>query len=142
MLKQYEGPPGSVSFPTTLGSFFGNQMVVLFEAVDPRGHRKGMDCFKNYYKHYSKEEPFSGLHFFDWLDFGSRELLLEKNNTHKSLRYVKGDDKCYKKDFKFENVHCFGEEERLAHEVFTSRHRKMGRSSLQDISTTSSLFPR
>jgi len=115
MLDQYEGPPGSISIPKAHDDLVG-QMVALCEAVDPRGHRR--DCFKNYYTRWREERPFSGMHFFDWLDFGHGKFLLEKNSAEHLWRAMERDEKCLKKDFNRKTVYYFKEEEIQQHEVY------------------------
>jgi len=87
------------------------------EAIDPRGHRR-QDCFMNYYLRYQRERPFSGMKFFDWLDFGRGKHLLEKNMKKSSFRYMTRDEKCLKSDFNRHKVHYFTNEERREHEIY------------------------
>jgi len=114
-LSDWRGPPGSVSIPDAHYRFLP-QACALMEAIDPRGHRQQY-CFENYYKRYRDEQPFSGLHFFDWLDFGDGKLLFEMNDVNNTFHYRKGDEDCYKKDFNRLKVHYFDDNERRAHEV-------------------------
>jgi hypothetical protein len=62
--------------------------------------------------------PFSGLHFFDWLDFGPGKWLLERNDVFGTLEYMEYDDVCYKEEFNRRTVHYFSDEERSKHEVY------------------------
>lgn len=64
------------------------------------------------------EKPFSGTHFFDWLDFGQGKYLLEENNVTRTFGYMRKDEKCYKKTFNHKTVHYFDDEERKEHEVY------------------------
>ena len=68
ILQTYQGPKGSISIPDAHHDFVA-RAAGLFEAIDPRGHRR--DCFENYFIRWREEVPFSGQHFFDWLDFGN-----------------------------------------------------------------------
>ena len=117
LLKQYKGPRGSVSIPTAHDTFL-RRVAGLGEAVDPRGHRGDIHCWDNYYTRYREEEPFSGLHFFDWLDFGNGKFILEKNDINRTLHYMEGDDYCYKNRFNRKTVHYFTDEERISHEIY------------------------
>lgn len=115
LLATFEGPPGSVSIPEAHVTFL-SQIGGLGEAVDPRGHRR-QNCFKNYFFRWQHASPFSGLHFFDWLDFGDGKDLFEKNDTDTMLGYHPDDLECFKKDFNAKKIHYFDDEERAAHAV-------------------------
>lgn len=116
LLASYDGPNGSVSIPKAHEGAFVSQVGGLCEAIDPRGHRR-QDCFKNYFFRWQKADPFSGTHFFDWLDYGEGKHLLEVNDTRKMIIHVESDLKCLKIDFDRKKVHYFDRAERLAHEV-------------------------
>lgn len=114
MLEEYDGPPGSMSIPWAHNDFLG-RAGGLMEVVDPRGHRR--DCFEGYYHRWQKEKPFSGAHFFDWLDFGQGKFLLETANetTRSGWSFP---SYCEKKDFNSVTVHYFDDEMREAHEIY------------------------
>ena len=72
LLKQYKGPKGSIYLP---------DVANLCEVIDPRGHRSY--CFRKYRKEWKREEPFSGQHFFEWLDYGAgRQILQHKRGRN------------------------------------------------------------
>ena len=135
LLKQYEGPPGSISVPSAHEGFT-HQAAAFMEVLDPRGHRRG-DCFGAYYSLWQHEQPFSGLHFFDWLDYGAGQYVLEDNllklhtdpnhlikvSNHTirySMNFTEGskDIKCRKETFNDKTVHYFNDTERSLHEVY------------------------
>jgi len=66
--EKWRGGPGSVdvSHPVVYGP--------LLEAEDPRGHRYHV-CFNLWRSRWKNEDPFSGIPFFDWLDFGPAQSL-------------------------------------------------------------------
>lgn len=73
ILHQYKGPRGSIYIP---------DIANLCEVIDPRGHRSY--CFRKYRKEWKREEPFSGQHFFEWLDYGAgRQALQHKRGRNK-----------------------------------------------------------
>ena len=73
LLKQYKGPKGSIYLP---------DVANLCEVIDPRGHRSY--CFRKYLKEWKRQEPFSGQHFFEWLDYGAgRQALQRKRGRNK-----------------------------------------------------------
>ena len=116
MLPQWEGPTGSVSIPGAHKDFV-RKAAALMEVIDPRGHRQ-QTCFWNYYLRYRSESPFSGLHFFEWLDFGRGRHLLAENARKDFLDYEKHDEECFKKEFNRHKVHYFTSEERAQWEVY------------------------
>jgi len=116
LLDRYTGPIGSVSIPAAHDEFVGKASA-LCEVVDPRGHRQ-FACFKNYYRRYRDEVPFSGVHFFDWLDFGHGKHLLEANEKHHFLKHMKKDDSCFKHHFNTHTVHYFDDSMREKHEIY------------------------
>ena len=73
-MEPYKGPKGSISIPDAHDSWRGIA-AAFCEVIDPRGHRRG-ECFSHYYDLWRKEKPFSGAHFFDWLDFGAGKSIL------------------------------------------------------------------
>ena len=112
MLDRYNGPPGSVSIQSAhIDEKFYKQAAAILEVLDPRGHRqsgakpKG-DCGAMYYKLYREETPFSGAHYFDWLDYGRGRYILRH------------DKNCNKKKFNKKTVHYFNDEARNLHEVY------------------------
>ena len=132
MLQQYEGPPGSISVPSAHEGFT-HQAAAFMEVLDPRGHRRG-DCFAAYYSLWQYEQPFSGLHFFDWLDYGAGQYVLEDNllklhtdpnylvkvsnhTIHYPMNFTEGskDIKCRKETFNDKTVHYFNDTERTLH---------------------------
>lgn len=121
MFKDWRGPPGSLSLPDAHDNSFVEQVANLCEAVDPRDHRYLHNyCFINYFTRYRKKTEFSGLHFFDWLDYGPGTWLLEENVGDKqTLRPMRGDKNCLKKDFNDprNKMRFFDGKERLAHKI-------------------------
>ena len=116
-LEQYDGPPGSVSIPAAHDKFV-SAASALCEALDPRGHRRDL-CFRNYFTRWQEENPFSGMHFFDWLDFGSGKWLLEADEMEHTVPYsIERDHKCLKKSFNKKKVHYFTDAERKFHEIY------------------------
>merc|ERR1719410_1076372 len=134
--EKYRGPPGSVSVHNDEDDDYIDRTVGLLEALDPHGHRH-LGCFRNYFVRYREEKPFSGMHFFDWLDFGNGKFLLERamgarSNKRKrrrllwlraaekteTLRYMDGDMGCQREDFVKDTVHYFTDEERRRYEVY------------------------
>jgi len=108
LLKQYKGPPGSIYLP---------DIANLCEVIDPRGHRSY--CFRKYRKEWKRQEPFSGQHFFEWLDYGAgRQLLQHKRGKVK--------DRCNKMSCE---LSCFdkrthqylNDEEVLKHEMYITQ---------------------
>jgi len=120
MFKDWRGPPGSLSLPDAHNTTFVEQVSALCEAVDPRGHRYWHNyCFRNYFERYQKKERFSGLHFFDWLDYGPGTWLLEENAKRKMLIPMKGDENCLKREFNDpkKKMIFFNDEERLDYKI-------------------------
>jgi len=116
LLKEYTGPRGSLSIPTAHATNYNEQLSALLEAVDPRMRRdKPHFCFRGYYELWRNESPFSGQHFFDWLDYGrdrsGLEEVLEESSEWK---------KCTKNMFLRHGNQRFHHtnEERLQHEVY------------------------
>mmetsp|Transcript_34241 Transcript_34241/g.82795 ORF Transcript_34241/g.82795 Transcript_34241/m.82795 type:complete len:536 (+) Transcript_34241:155-1762(+) len=117
MLDDYQGPPGSISIPNAHDDFT-SRAKSLCEVVDPRGHRWER-CFRNYFVRWQNEEPFSGMHFFDWLDFGHGNKLLDRNRIEHFLPdEIEYDEKCDREYFNSHLVHYFGDEERKLHEIY------------------------
>jgi len=114
-LQEYDGPQGSVSLKRAHNVYVG-QASALCEALDPRGHRR--DCWRNYYKRWRLEKPFSGTHFFDWLDFGHGKFLFENKALNTSLPYIEDDEYCEKRNFNRKTVHYFDDEMRKEHEIY------------------------
>jgi len=116
LIWHYRGPPGSISIPEAHDSYV-TKASHLFEAIDPRGHRYDY-CFKRYFKRYRKEKPFSGMHFFDWLDFGKGKYLLEANSIKKEFSSKDDDEDCLKAEFNDEKVVYFDKTQQLKHEIY------------------------
>ena len=110
LIKQYcRGPPGSVAFCNGKRYDFNDAAAEAMEALDPRGHRR--DCWPYYYDKWFYQEPFSGMKFLDWLDFGPGKFMDGINAMH-------GGSKCHKYDFNHDKVHYFTDEEREEYEVY------------------------
>ena len=105
LLKQYKGPKGSIYIP---------DVANLCEVIDPRGHRSY--CFRKYLKEWKRQEPFSGQHFFEWLDYGAgRQALQHKRGRSK--------DRCNKMSCELscfdQRIHQYlDDEEVLKHEMY------------------------
>lgn len=119
--EQYTGPPGSISLIHDITKGIIAEIGAICEVLDPL-HRY-VSCFKNYYYRWSEAKHFSGMHFFDWLDFGPGRWLLEKNETDAMLIQNKKDLYCFKSVFNTNRVHYFNEEEKLAHEVYLTQSK-------------------
>ena len=123
--SEYRGPPGSVSIPDAHFEFVG-KAAALCEALDPRGHRRG-ECFNHYYTLWREEQPFSGMHFFDWLDHGDGKHILETNfynlreHDPAAFKPWEKDMKCMKKTFDEKTVHYFNDNEKAFHEVYVKQ---------------------
>lgn len=121
MLQEYTGPPGSISIPDA-HSDYEKQVAAVFEAVDPRGHRK--TCLKHYVPRWRNENPFSGQHFFDWLDFGNGMNILEvneekiKNHDPTAIKHMENDADCFKKYMDGDDAHYMNDSERAFHKVY------------------------
>lgn len=113
MLDQYTGPPGSISVPGAHESF-ENKVGGLFEAIDPRGHRR--QCFHYYYQEWREVEPFLGLTFFEWLDYGPGQYVLDR-------KMKKYDKKCRKSYFDYRTSHYFTDDEVWKSEVYLTPSR-------------------
>ena len=105
LLKQYKGPKGSIYLP---------DVANLCEVIDPRGHRSY--CFRKYLKEWKRQEPFSGQHFFEWLDYGAGRQLLQ----HKRGRNT---DRCNKMSCELpcfdKRIHQYlDDEEVVKHEMY------------------------
>lgn len=121
IFKEYTGPQGSLSVINSISSGIISQMTAICEIMDPHHRRK--ECFKNYYFRWSEIRPHSGMHFFDWLDYGDGKWLLENNETEKMLVQSAKDLKCFKSIFNNHTVYYFREEERLEHEVYLTQSK-------------------
>ena len=106
--EEYRGPPGSLS--VNVGQ--------LLEAVDPREHRRAY-CYKkkdgspsDCYDEWRKEKPFSGQHFFEWLDFGS--TCLEKKMKDWNEHEV---------GYKCKSYPFYDTKKRLEHEVYITQSK-------------------
>ena len=65
---KYSGPYGSFDI-VRAQSKFEKKCAAVTEAEDPKGHR--WLCHR-YFVHYWREEPFSGMTYFDWLDYSDQ----------------------------------------------------------------------
>jgi len=106
--EEYRGPPGSLS--VNVGQ--------LLEAVDPREHRRAY-CYKkkdgspsDCYDEWRKEKPFSGQHFFEWLDFGS--TCLEKKMKDWNEHEV---------GYKCKSYPFYDNKKRLEHEIYFTQSK-------------------
>ena len=74
LFDQYKGPKGSLSLPEAR-NFADTEKSTFSEELDPRGGRgfggRYSRCATTYYNLWRDEKPFSGAHFFDWLDYGA-----------------------------------------------------------------------
>ena len=125
MFSQWQGPPGSLSLPDAPDEF-ERKVAAVSKAIDLRGHLyRRQFCFKNYYVRYQDKEPFSRMHFFEWLDFGPGTFLLEENEKHQRFDAMYGDQYCVKKWFNHPKFYVpyFTDEQRLEHEVYIAPSR-------------------
>ncbi|KAK1739481.1 hypothetical protein QTG54_010024 [Skeletonema marinoi] len=125
-----KGPEGSISVVRAHTDFIGKAGGIS-EAFDPRGHRRNV-CFCYYLIRWKTQQPFSGMHFFDWLDYGSGKLLFEMNKKYNFLPDVVHEN-CVKKYFNAKTVHYFNATEREAYEIYLSS-AKDGQEVMQDTS--------
>lgn len=139
LLKSYTGPPGSLSIPVAHKKGIVDKVGGLCEAVDPRGHRR-QDCFGNYYFRWKHADPFSGMHFFDWLDYGHGADLMERNDTAALIFHKTSDLKCFRETFDKKKVHYFDDDERREHEVYLTPS-KDGRSVVVRYRATDEVVP-
>eukprot|EP00985_Skeletonema_marinoi_P023063 scaffold15067_cov151-Skeletonema_marinoi.AAC.5 len=114
---EINGPEGSLSIVRAHDGFLGKASGVC-ESFDPRGHR-GEACFYNYVTRWRDQKPFSGMHFFDWLDYGTGRSLFERNKK-KNFPSHHPDEGCVKKKFNSRMVHFFNDTERQEHEIYLS----------------------
>eukprot|EP00984_Skeletonema_dohrnii_P016922 scaffold7607_cov82-Skeletonema_dohrnii-CCMP3373.AAC.1 len=114
---EINGPEGSLSIVRAHSGFIGKASGVC-ESFDPRGHR-GEACFYNYVARWRDQKPFSGMHFFDWLDYGTGRSLVERNKK-KNFPSHHPDEGCVKKKFNSRTVHFFNDTERQEHEIYLS----------------------
>jgi len=132
-IKEYrdKAPPGALTFIHT--DKFLEAAVVVNEAVDPRGHRISLldtGCYMNYFIRYIHEKPFSGTHFFDWLDFGNGRVLTESIEWLKDENGTVPDNKqmffdlCKKESLNKVKVRFFNDEERRESEVYITATRE------------------
>ena len=122
---EIQGPVGSLSVVRAHSSFVGRASAIS-ESFDPRGHR-GEGCFHNYVVRWREQKPFSGVHFMEWVDYGTGRSLFERNKKYNFLPDLNDDmigiyddDECVKKEFDADTVHFFNETERMDHEVYLS----------------------
>ena len=124
---EYSGPPGSISIPDAHGKFVGKASA-LCEVLDPRGHR-AEQCFNHYFILWREEQPFSGMHFFDWLDYGNGRHILERNfdklQEHDPATFEPWakDKHCVREKFNEKTVHYFNDREREFHEVYITQSK-------------------
>ena len=86
--EEYSGPYGSLDVVQARNTF-ELKSAAIAEAEDPRGHRR--NCFKYYFPHYWNEEPFSGMTYFDWLDYsdqGRSKYIHKKPRTKCSEKFM------------------------------------------------------
>ena len=89
----------------------------LLEAEDPRGHRFHM-CFSLYHRRWMEQEPFSGVPFYDWLDFGSGKNITPVDlDAHPELRNRGWGIDCPKEKFNDRKLHYLNLEERKQYAV-------------------------
>ena len=67
--EKYSGPYGAIDIVRARNTF-ELKSAAIAEAEDPKGHRR--NCFKYYFVDYWNEKPFSGMTFFDWLDYSDQ----------------------------------------------------------------------
>jgi len=115
LIDEYHGPIGSLSLPKAHPE---NQVPALLEALDPRMRRDNHHCFRIYYELWRREIPFSGQEFFEWLDFGRGQAVVDESmSSH-----------CTKAAFLDRQMHSFfTDEERLKHEVSFVSPNKEGK---------------
>ena len=122
---EIKGPEGSLSIVRNLNErHFEAKASGICESFDPRGHRR-YDCFYNYIVRWRMQRPFSGMHFFDWLDYGAGRSLFERNRMYNFLPNLgdynqRTDRECLKEKFNRRNIHFFNDTERDNWEVYLS----------------------
>ena len=103
LLKQYKGPTGSLSISH------------ICEVIDPRGHRS--NCCQKYQNMWKNEVPFSGQHFFEWLDYGAgRQALHQKQRIRNNNKC--SSTSCQISCFDERTHHHMNEEEVQQHEIY------------------------
>jgi len=113
LLKQYRGPTGSLSISH------------ICEVIDPRGHRS--NCCKKYQDMWKNEVPFSGQHFFEWLDYGAgRQALQQKQRIQKKHKRGRNNNKCSSTScqiscFDERTHHYMNEKEVSQHEIYITQ---------------------
>jgi len=122
---ELKGPEGSISVIRAHHGFWG-MAGAISEVLDPRGHRREV-CFYNYVIRWKEEQPFSGMNFFDWVDYGTGKSLFERNMKYNFLPSLSDDmlgnvpeEGCVKRYFNSHTVHYFNDTEREAHEIYLS----------------------
>jgi hypothetical protein len=80
---ELKGPEGSISVVRAHHGLWG-MAGAISEVLDPRGHRREI-CFYNYVIRWKEEQPFSGMNFFDWVDYGTGKSLFERNMRYNFL---------------------------------------------------------
>jgi len=98
--EKYSGPYGSINIVEARKTF-ELKSAAIAEAEDPKGHRR--NCYK-YYFDYWHEKPFSGMTYFDWLDYSDQG---RSKYIHKKPRA-----KCSEKFMAEAKVHFFSDEEK------------------------------
>lgn len=113
------GGPGSVDI------YHPDNYGPLLEAEDPRGNRYHV-CFELWWTHWLYENPFSGIPFFDWLDFGPGRTALPipidpiNGTVDPGIyrdRYWKWFQTCVKSHFNNKKIRYFTEEESAQYAV-------------------------
>ncbi|EJK72763.1 hypothetical protein THAOC_05670, partial [Thalassiosira oceanica] len=99
--EKYSGPYGSIDIVHARNTF-ELKSAAIAEAEDPKGHRR--NCFKYYFLDYWREEPFSGMTYFDWLDYSDQG---RSKYIHKKPR-----TKCSEKFMANAKIHFFSDEEK------------------------------
>ena len=122
---ELKGPEGSISVIRAHHGLWG-MAGAISEVLDPRGHRREI-CFYNYVIRWKEEQPFSGMNFFDWVDYGTGKSLFERNMRYNFLPSLNDDmlgnvpeEGCVKRYFNSHTVHYFNDTERAAHEIYLS----------------------
>jgi hypothetical protein len=122
---ELKGPEGSISVIRAHHGLWG-MAGAISEVLDPRGHRREI-CFYNYVIRWKEEQPFSGMNFFDWVDYGTGKSLFERNMKYNFLPSLNDDmlgnvpeEGCVKRHFNSHTVHYFNDTEREAHEIYLS----------------------
>ena len=113
--KKWRAPLGSSAGGVDIDN--PDNIGALLDAEDPRGHRFHM-CFSLYHRRWMEQEPFSGIPFFDWLDFGSGKNITPVDlDVHPELRNRGWGIDCPKEKFNDRKLHYLNLEERKQYAV-------------------------